>query len=80
MLPASHPETIARDRAHRRRDNPGCPAHTDQNQPCTCKPGNRDLANLWLGRARMALARRNAGRPLDDLDIEAITRFEKESM
>lgn len=76
MLPASHPDAIAKDRAHRRRDNPNCPAHTDNDQACTCQPGKVDLANLWLGRARMALARRNAGRPLDDIDTEAIRRLE----
>lgn len=66
-----HPDNIARDRAHA--NTPSCPAN-DRNQPepCTCQPDPDDLAAVWAGRARMAAARKAAGKPLDDIDRQAL--------
>jgi len=70
-----HPDTIARSRAHT--ETPTCPANDPKEpEPCTCQPDPADLTSVWHGRYRMARARRAAGQPLDDLDIEAIARHE----
>lgn len=55
-----HPDAIARARAR------------EQRREVTAE----DVAAVWAGRARMALARQAAGQPLDDIDRQAITRQE----
>jgi hypothetical protein len=66
-----HPETIAATRAHQRH----CGGRTHPHgEVCPARPDPEDLAAIWAGRARMAAARRAAGRPLDDLDRQALVR------
>lgn len=69
-----HPASIATARAHQRAAAVDCPAKTDRAEPCICRPDPGDLAEVWAGRARMARARQAAGRPLDDVDREALAR------
>lgn len=64
-----HPDTIARQRAHARRIDVAC------ERPCRCQPSIEDLEACWLGRGRMARARRSAGVTLDRLDREALFRL-----
>jgi hypothetical protein len=68
----AHPERIARARAHSARHRGACANDRDRAEPCDCAPFPAGLAALWAGRARMAAARAAAGRPLDDLDREAL--------
>jgi hypothetical protein len=64
-----HPETIAATHAHRRDCGGGThPA----GEECPAQPDPADVADIWAGRARMAAARLAAGRPLDDLDRQAL--------
>jgi hypothetical protein len=70
----SHPDVIARDRAHRDGDQV-CPARKDAQAACTCKPDPADLAAVWQGRARMAAARRQARVMLDAVDRQALDRY-----
>lgn len=75
----AHPEEIARGRAHAspaRRTAHKCATTADPPGPCDCPPELGALAEVWAGRARMALARQAAGQPLDDIDRQAITRQE----
>lgn len=64
----AHPEELARARAHGR----DCRHRPDE--PCTARPDERDLDELWAGRARMATARAAAGVDLDRIDREALYR------
>lgn len=66
----THPDTIARARAHDRT----CPARHPESEACPAQVDAEDLAELWDGRARMAAARGAAGVPLDDIDLEALAR------
>lgn len=75
-----HPDTRARDMAHRDRPRvermASCPAdgkggHVDD---CTCEPDPAVLEDLWRGVARMANARRDAGVSLSALDRQALDR------
>jgi hypothetical protein len=68
---STHPDDIARRRAHGRR-----PCVIAPGTPCVCRPDPADLAEVWSGRARMAAARRDAGRPLDDIDRQALRRLD----
>jgi len=76
-----HPETIARHRAHDRRDPGTCAKETAgstaerRRVACSCQPDPVDLEAIWAGRARMAAARRTAGRPLDAVDRQALARI-----
>ena len=74
-----HPDDIAREQAHTTRGasgRPPCAHDHDRDAPCNCTPTPDGLAAVWAGRARMAIARRDAGRPLDDADLEALRRQE----
>jgi hypothetical protein len=67
-----HPDTIAAARAHER----SCTGKHRKGEPCTATVDPDDLAALWAGRARMARARRAAGQPLNDVDLDALRRAE----
>lgn len=72
----SHPDVIARDRAHAHRPTGACASadtQTNPRPPCDCDPPDR--AACWAGRARMAAARAAAGQPLDAIDEEALARY-----
>lgn len=66
----SHPDTIAGARAHDRT----CSGSHPEGEACPAPVDAEDLADMWVGRARMAAARRAAGVPLDDIDLEALAR------
>jgi hypothetical protein len=68
-----HPETVAATHAHRR----DCGGRTHPpGEECPARPDPADVADTWAGRARMAAARLAAGRLLDDLDRQALTRLD----
>ena len=68
-----HPETIAATHAHKR----GCGGRTHPpDDECPARPDPDELAGIWAGRARMAAGRRAAGRPLDDIDRQALARHD----
>jgi hypothetical protein len=68
-----HPETIAATQAHRRH----CGGrHHPPGDECPARPNPEELADIWAGRARMAAARLAAGRPLDDIDRQALARLD----
>jgi hypothetical protein len=68
-----HPEHITATRAHQHH----CGTCTHPNgETCPAQPDRADLACIWAGRARMAAAGRAAGRPLDDLDRQALARLD----
>jgi hypothetical protein len=73
-----HPAAIARARAHDRRRPGSCAKDEAANRAdrrrtdCTCPIDPGDLDAIWVGRARMARARHNAGQALDDIDRQAL--------
>jgi hypothetical protein len=67
-----HPDTIAAARAHER----SCTGKHRKDETCPAQVNASDLAAIWAGRARMARARRTAGQPLNDVDLEALRRAE----
>lgn len=71
----NHPETKARARAHAANHGP-CPANGKDGSVdrCTCEPTAEQLADEWLGAARMAKARQLAGVSLSALDLQALDR------
>ena len=72
----AHPEHTAGHLAHQARRRGVCSNDNDRAQPCDCPPAPALLAGLWDGKARMAAARRAAGRPLADLDHQALARVD----